>query len=233
MSTSTGWQLAAADAASHRYTSRLPRGAVALRRRAAAGEPLRRLGGGAARRVRGAGRRARGGARRARTRAAGRPRSLPCDASSFIGRDRELGELKALLREHALADSRWDRAVRARRGSRSSWPATAEASYPDGAALVELGGAQPTPRVVPDAVAAALDVRALPGQSLARRGRRVPRRRVRCCSCSTTASTCSRRRPRSPTRSARRAPSSRSSRRAASRCACRRGRLPGSVARHP
>ena len=47
---------------------RLPRRACDLRRRAAAGEPLRRLGGGPARRARRARRGARGGARRARAR---------------------------------------------------------------------------------------------------------------------------------------------------------------------
>ena len=50
----------------------------------------------------------------------------------------------------------------------------AEASYAAGAALVELAPLT-DPRLVPDAVAAALDVRALPGQELGRRRRRLPR----------------------------------------------------------
>ena len=48
-----------------------------------------------------------------------RPFLLPADASSFVGRERELAELKALLAARACSRSP-ARAERARRGSRSS-----------------------------------------------------------------------------------------------------------------
>ena len=84
-------------------------------------------------------------------------------------------------------------------------------------------------------VAAALDVRALPGQDARRRARRLPRAARRCCSCSTTASTCSRASAALADALLRAAPGADGrSRRAASRCAsrarsssaCRRSRSP-------
>jgi predicted ATPase len=89
---------------------------------------------------------------------------LPADASSFVGRDHELAELRALLAGTRLLTlsgtggaGKTRLAVELARG--------AEASYAGGAALVELA-AVADPRLVPDAVAAALDVRALPGRSV-------------------------------------------------------------------
>jgi len=88
---------------------------------------------------------------------------LPADASSFVGRDHELAELRALLASTRLLTlsgtggaGKTRLALELARG--------AEASYADGAALVELA-AVADPKLVPDAVAAALDVRALPGRS--------------------------------------------------------------------
>jgi predicted ATPase len=90
---------------------------------------------------------------------------LPTDASSFVGRDHELAELRALLAGTRLLTlsgtggaGKTRLAVELARG--------AEPSYAGGAALVELA-AVGEPRLVPDAVAAALDVRALPGRSVA------------------------------------------------------------------
>ena len=93
-------------------------------------------------------------------------------------------------RAHAPAHARRDRrrgqdAARARARARAPRRRT-----PDGAALVELA-AVADPRLVPDAVAAALDVRALPGQDARRRASSTSSRRARCCSSWTTASTCS------------------------------------------
>jgi predicted ATPase len=92
------------------------------------------------------------------------PRALPADASSFVGRGRELGELRALLGHTRLLTltgtggaGKTRLALELARG--------AEASYAGGAALVELA-AVADPRLVPDAVAAALDARALPGQDV-------------------------------------------------------------------
>jgi predicted ATPase len=89
---------------------------------------------------------------------------LPADASSFVGRDHELAELRALLAGTRLLTlsgtggaGKTRLAVELARGAQSS--------YAGGAALVELA-AVVDPRLVPDAVAAALDVRALPGRSL-------------------------------------------------------------------
>ena len=168
----------------------LPRRALALPRRAAAGEPLRRLGRGAPRRARGAGRRARGGVGGAR-----------------LGDDRSrCPRMRARSSAASASSPSWSRCSGARACSRSSGTGgvgktrlalelarAAEPSYEAGAALVELA-ALADPRLVPDAVAAALDVRALPAQDARRRGGRLPRAARRCCSCSTTASTCSRRR---------------------------------------
>jgi predicted ATPase/DNA-binding SARP family transcriptional activator len=88
---------------------------------------------------------------------------LPADASSFVGREHELGELRSLLggtRLLTLAGTggagKTRLALELGRG--------AAVSYADGAALVELA-AVADPRLVPDAVASALDVRALPGRS--------------------------------------------------------------------
>ena len=89
---------------------------------------------------------------------------LPADASSFVGRDRELAELKALLHGMRLLTlagpggvGKTRLALELARG--------AQLSYPGGAALVELAALDDA-RLVPDAVAAALDVHALAGQSV-------------------------------------------------------------------
>ena len=91
-------------------------------------------------------------------------RGLPTDASSFVGRGRELAELGALLGHTRLLTlsgtggaGKTRLALELARG--------AETSYSGGAALVALAGLA-DPRLVPDAVAAALDVRALPGQDV-------------------------------------------------------------------
>ena len=92
------------------------------------------------------------------------PRTLPADASSFVGRGRELGELGTLLGHTRLLTlagtggaGKTRLALELARG--------VEASYADGAALVELAAVS-DPQLVPDAVAAALDARALPGQDV-------------------------------------------------------------------
>ena len=120
-----------------------------------------------------------------------RPLSLPADASSFIGRDRELAELKALLRGTRLLTLAGTGGVgktrlalelaraaerRTRAGRRSSsWPPS------------------PTPHSSPTLIAAALDVRALSGQKLVDAVIEFVSRALDCCWCWTTASTCSRR----------------------------------------
>src|SRR4051794_673282 len=90
------------------------------------------------------------------------PPALPSDASSFVGRDRELAEVRALVRGTRLLTlagtggaGKTRLALELARG--------VETSYVDGAALVELAAVADA-RLVPDAVAAALDLRALPGQ---------------------------------------------------------------------
>ncbi len=91
-----------------------------------------------------------------------RPPSLPADASSFIGRGRELAELKPLLRGTRLLTLAGTGGAGKTRLALELARA-AEPSYPGGAALVELA-ALADPRRVADAVAAALDVRALSEQ---------------------------------------------------------------------
>lgn len=93
-----------------------------------------------------------------------RPLSLPADASTFIGRGRELAELKVLLADTRLLTLAGTGGVGKTRLALELARA-AEPSYASGAALVELA-AITDPELVPDAVAAALDVRALSGQKL-------------------------------------------------------------------
>ncbi len=90
--------------------------------------------------------------------------TLPTHASSFVGREHELGELAALLRSCrllTLAGTGGAGKTRlalelARRG---------EPEYPDGAAFVELAGVQEG-RLVVNAAAAVFEVATLPGRSL-------------------------------------------------------------------
>ena len=95
---------------------------------------------------------------------ADQPRSLPADASSFVGRSRELAELKSLLRDTRLLSLAGTGGVGKTRLALELARAV-EQSYADGAALVEVA-ALTDARLVPDAVAAVLDVRALSGQQL-------------------------------------------------------------------
>jgi predicted ATPase len=90
--------------------------------------------------------------------------ALPADASSFVGRDRELAELKALLRGTRLLTLAGTGGAGKTRLALELARA-AEPAYATGAALVELAPVSDG-RLVPDAVAAALDVRALSGQKL-------------------------------------------------------------------
>jgi predicted ATPase len=87
---------------------------------------------------------------------------LPGDASSFIGREDELTELQALLSRTQLLTLTGTGGVGKTRLA-LELARRAELSYPDGAALVELAAVANAGFVV-DAVAAALDVRALPGR---------------------------------------------------------------------
>src|SRR3954470_10815372 len=93
-----------------------------------------------------------------------RPSTLPVDASSFVGRARELSELEALLRATRLLTLAGTGGAGKTRLALELARAT-ERSHADGAALVEPG-ALTDESLVPDAVAAALDVRALSGQAL-------------------------------------------------------------------
>jgi predicted ATPase len=91
-------------------------------------------------------------------------RPLPVEASSLIGRERELAEVRVLLRRTPLltlagtgGTGKTRLALEAARG--------VVGCYPDGATLVELADIADA-ALVPHAVAAALDVRALSGQKL-------------------------------------------------------------------
>jgi predicted ATPase len=90
---------------------------------------------------------------------------LPADASSFVGRGRELAELNALLgRTRFLTLTGTGGAGKTRLALELA--RGVEASYEDGATLVELA-AVAQPQLVAAAAAAALDVQALSGQPLA------------------------------------------------------------------
>src|ERR1700760_3874258 len=92
-----------------------------------------------------------------------RPSALPAETSSFVGRSRELAELGALLGKSRLLTLAGTGGVGKTRLP-LQLPKAAEASHPEGAVVVELA-ALDDGRLVPEAVATALDVRALPGQT--------------------------------------------------------------------
>ncbi len=93
-----------------------------------------------------------------------RPFALPADASSFVGRGRELTELSSLLqRTRLLTLAGTGGAGKTRLALELA--RSAERAYEDGAALVELAPLTDS-RLIPDTVAASLDVRALPAQDV-------------------------------------------------------------------
>jgi len=89
---------------------------------------------------------------------------LPAETSSFVGRGREIGELEALLRRTRLLTLAGTGGVGKTRLA-LELARTAQASYDSGAALVELAPVGDA-TLVTEAVAAAFDVRPLPGQEL-------------------------------------------------------------------
>src|SRR5581483_852108 len=89
---------------------------------------------------------------------------LPADTSSFVGRRRELDELAGLLRRTRLLTlTGTGGAGKTRLGLELA--RSVEPSYPAGAVLVELAAVTDARQIV-DAVAEALDVRALPAQDI-------------------------------------------------------------------
>ena len=89
---------------------------------------------------------------------------LPADTSSFVGRRRELDELTALLPTARMVTLAGTGGVGKTRMA-LELARRAGGSYSDGAALVELS-AVTDPELLPDALAAALDVHALSGQKV-------------------------------------------------------------------
>jgi predicted ATPase len=90
--------------------------------------------------------------------------TLPAVTSSFVGRSRELTELKALLRHTRLLTLAGAGGAGKTRLA-LELARSAEQAYPAGATIVELGALADAGLVL-DAVAVALDVRALSGQEL-------------------------------------------------------------------
>jgi predicted ATPase len=90
--------------------------------------------------------------------------ALPLDPSSFVGRERELTELRALLSRTRLLTLTGTGGTGKTRLA-LELAREVEASYADGAVLVELA-AVAEPGLVVDATAGALDVRALPGRDV-------------------------------------------------------------------
>ena len=89
---------------------------------------------------------------------------LPVETSSFVGRERELGELEALLRHTRLLTLAGTGGVGKTRLALALARA-AQPWYESGATLVELASVGDA-RLVTEAVASALDVRPLPAQGL-------------------------------------------------------------------
>ena len=92
------------------------------------------------------------------------PFALPAATSSFVGRARELSELDSLLRHTRVLTLSGAGGVGKTRLA-LQLARSVEPSYESGAALVELATIA-DPRLVPDAIATALDVRPLPAQEL-------------------------------------------------------------------
>ena len=91
-------------------------------------------------------------------------RPLPAEASSFVGRHRELRELRTLLsRTRLLTLTGAGGAGKTRLAVELARPE--ESAYSDGAVFVELAPVEDADLVV-QAVAAALDVQAMPGRAL-------------------------------------------------------------------
>ena len=184
--------------APHGDAGRLPRRARDLRRRAASGEPLRRLGGRA-----GATSSPSSCAELAEELAAlgpaDGPRGLPTDASSFVGRGRELAELRALLGHTRLLTlsgtggaGKTRLALELARARRGVVRRTAPRS--SSSPRSPIRGSCRTPSRRRSTCGRCRDRTSSTRSS-------TSSRRARCCSSSTTASTCSGRAPRSPTRS--------------------------------
>jgi predicted ATPase/DNA-binding SARP family transcriptional activator len=92
------------------------------------------------------------------------PFALPAEASSFVGRERELAELDSLLRHTRVLTLSGTGGVGKTRLA-LQLARSVDTSYESGAALVELASVA-DPRLVLDAIATALDVRPLPAQEL-------------------------------------------------------------------
>jgi predicted ATPase/class 3 adenylate cyclase len=92
------------------------------------------------------------------------PNNLPLQVTSFVGRERELGEVAALLGAHRLVTLTGPGGTGK---TRLALQAAADALevHPDGVWLAELG-ALADPALVPQAVAAAVGVREEPGRPL-------------------------------------------------------------------
>jgi hypothetical protein len=101
------------------------------------------------------------------------PNNLPLQLTSFVGRERELGEVAGLLAAHRLVTLT---GVGGTGKTRLALQAAAEAlpAYPDGAWLVELAALR-DPGLVPQAVAAPLGVREERGRRPGARGARPAR----------------------------------------------------------
>jgi predicted ATPase len=93
-----------------------------------------------------------------------RRRRLPAETGIFVGRERELAEMRPLLRGTRLLTLAGPGGVGKTRLA-LALGREAEPHQADGAALVELAPVG-DPRLVPDAVAAALDLTPLPGQDV-------------------------------------------------------------------
>ena len=89
---------------------------------------------------------------------------LPADTSSFVGRERELAQLDPLLRQTRLLTLSGPGGTGKTRLA-LELARNAQTSYDAGAAFVELAELT-DPRLIPDAIASTLDLRALPAQRL-------------------------------------------------------------------
>ena len=117
----------------------------------------------------------------------------------------ELAELKRLLRHGAPAHAHRCRRLRQDPPGACSLPPIRSTRFPDGAWLVELAPLS-DPGLVPRTAATVLGARGRAGQADDEHARRASQGQARSCCCSTTASTCSARAPRSPSRSCGRCP---------------------------
>ena len=118
------------------------------------------------------------------------PGNLPQQLTSFIGREREMAAVKALLAKTPAGDADRQRRLRQDAAGAAGGGGVLDGDYPDGIVAGGAGRRCPTPRSSPQAVAAPLGVAGAGRAAADADTDRGPAGENACCWCWTTASTC-------------------------------------------